>query len=188
MLSELKLLRYKQYIFNYLIKYDCSTSSPNKFLLWYSNASNDERTRIHNGRDHFPIQYNNMIDALNNNDESLVMEYISNFSEKELSDLHNFFLTELVYQRKVYLALISFQSAETPDKLLKMYLDSTTPDEWGIVRSETDRITFLHLLTALNEGDVSLVIEYISHLSDMNLYYILDFFKPTFDPPVYKDF
>lgn len=162
---ELELIRFKQHIFNFLTKYNAS-KTPNNFLLWNTSPNDDK-----------PIQYNDMIDALNNDDETLVMEYISNFSEKELSDLHNFFLTELMYQRKLYNALNDFKYGETPDTLFKMYLNSTTPDEFGYVRSETDRITFLNLLTALNDQDDIMVIAFITHMSDKNLYYILQFFK-----------
>lgn len=149
---ELKLLKLKQKVYNMLIDFKKS-KSPNNFLWGYtlSLPNNDVSS------------YNIMLDALDNDDKSLVMEYVSTLSDGNLNNLYD----DLILRQNVYNALMDLKQSGSPFTFLISYI-TTLPFN--------NRIQLLNVISALNRNDNCIVVSYVSYMSDDDLNYLLDFF------------
>ena len=159
---ELKLLKLKQKIFTNLIEYE-NSKNPKNFLLWYQPTGESK--------------YKNLQNALDSGEDLQLMEYISKMSEKDLNDLHDFISYEVMSKVNLYNKLIQFNKSGCPDLFFKSYLTTKIADEYGRVNIDLDIMTFLNMLRALNSQDNIIVIAFITHMSQENIYFITDFFR-----------
>ena len=159
---ELKLLKLKQKLFTNLIEYD-NSNNPKNFLLWYQPTCESK--------------YTNLNIALDSGEDLQLMEYISKLSETDLNELDDFISFEVMRKVNLYNKLIDFQKSGSPDLFFKSYLTTKIADECGRVNIDLDIMTFLNMLTALNAQDNIIVISYITHMSEENIHFILDFFR-----------